>query len=352
MDGQFGAFRYSMTVDKLNLQLLTLYVSQYQRHINRVIVAVLVLYLLALSADLIWRIIPEPQPSSQNISEQNGNRPSVRAGSTSSSAILRSLQQLNLFGDAVQVEVQEQDVVQDAPETSLNLVLAGVVASSSPEFGAAIIESKGAQYTYGVGDDIEGTKATLKQVNADRVIIRNRGRDETLMLEGIDFDEANRNGPRARDTVQAPIEPKRSNGSASVVKSNKTSKLAPVTKTEKPRLSRESIAATQKLRGSPDSFIDFISIAPQRENNKTVGYRVSPGKDPALFNAVGLKRGDVIKQINGLDVTDPSQTPNAMVPERSSESSGDELRWTRGKQPRPPTKAPNSVLSGKRCGIA
>ncbi|MBO1256826.1 type II secretion system protein GspC [Alteromonas sp. 5E99-2] len=297
-----------MTVDKLNLQLLTLYVSQYQRHINRVIVVVLVLYLLALSADLIWRIIPEPQPSSQNISEQNGNRPSVKAGSTSSSAILRSLQQLNLFGDAVQVEVQEQDVVQDAPETSLNLVLAGVVASSSPEFGAAIIESKGTQYTYGVGDDIEGTKATLKQVNTDRVIIRNRGRDETLMLEGIDFDNENRNGPRTRDTVQAPVEPRKPNRS----KPNKASKLAPVSKTEKPRLSQESIAATQKLRGSPDSFIDFISIAPQRENNTTVGYRVSPGKDPALFNAVGLKRGDVIKQINGLDVTDPSQTIEAL----------------------------------------
>lgn len=312
MDGQFGAFRYSMTVDKLNLQLLTLYVSQYQRHINRVIVAVLVLYLLALSADLIWRIIPEPQPSSQNISEQNGNRPSVRAGSTSSSAILRSLQQLNLFGDAVQVEVQEQDVVQDAPETSLNLVLAGVVASSSPEFGAAIIESKGAQYTYGVGDDIEGTKATLKQVNADRVIIRNRGRDETLMLEGIDFDQAQRNGPQTRSNVSITRQSDEVSNTGSVVKSNKASKLAPVTKTEKPRLSQESIAATQKLRGSPDSFIDFISIAPQREGNQTVGYRVSPGKDPVLFNAVGLKRGDVIKQINGLDVTDPSQTIEAL----------------------------------------
>ncbi len=51
-------------------------------------------------------------------------------------------------------------------------------------------------------------------------------------------------------------------------------------------------------------------------------------------------------------LTDPNQTPNTMTPERGSETSGDELRWSKGKQPRPPNKAPNSGLSGKRCGTA
>ncbi len=51
-------------------------------------------------------------------------------------------------------------------------------------------------------------------------------------------------------------------------------------------------------------------------------------------------------------VTDVSQTPNAMVPERGSETTGDKVRWSRGKQPRPPAKAPKRVLSGKGCGIA
>src|SRR4249919_3500592 len=41
-----------------------------------------------------------------------------------------------------------------------------------------------------------------------------------------------------------------------------------------------------------------------------------------------------------------------MTPERSSETTGDELRWSKGKQPRSPAKAPNSGLSGKRCGTA
>ncbi len=51
-------------------------------------------------------------------------------------------------------------------------------------------------------------------------------------------------------------------------------------------------------------------------------------------------------------LTNPNQTPNADAPEPGSETTRDELRWSKGKQPRPPAKAPNSVLSGKRCGIA
>ena len=51
-------------------------------------------------------------------------------------------------------------------------------------------------------------------------------------------------------------------------------------------------------------------------------------------------------------ITNPSQTPNAGTPEHGSETTGDELRWSKGKQPRSSAKAPNSGLSVKRCEIA
>ena len=51
-------------------------------------------------------------------------------------------------------------------------------------------------------------------------------------------------------------------------------------------------------------------------------------------------------------LTNPSQTPNYGTPEHGSETTGDELRWSKGKQPRSSAKAPNSGLSGKRCGSA
>lgn len=287
-----------MAVDKLNPQALTAAFYQHQRSIHWVIVAVLVLYLLALSADLIWRIIPEPQPSAQNFA--NGAATSLEArGNNRSASNIAALQRLNLFGTAnKKAEQTKQPVVEDAPETRLNLTLSGAVVSSSPNLGAAIIEHRGAQATYGVGDKIEGTNATLRQVQMDRVIIRNGVRDETLMLEGVDFNKANR-------------ERQQQTRSATATQPNKSKNTR-----GKQALSAEAVAARQQLKNAPDSFIDFISVAPYRENNQTVGYRVSPGKNPTLFNEVGLQRGDVITQINGLEVT----SFEALSALRSSES--------------------------------
>lgn len=290
-----------MAVYKLSPQSLALFLSQNQRYINTLIVVLLALYLLALAADLVWKIIPEPAPPSQNLTKSVVSSSIKRSNQ---GVDVRALQRLNLFGRANQPpKPKAQEDVTDAPETRLNLVLAGVVSSNLPENGAAIIENRGSQSTYGIGEKIEGTRATLSQVQVDRVIIRNAGRNETLMLEGINYEQANQNRARVR-AEQA----RRQSPAARTNKSSQT-----------PRLSKEAVQATQQLRGKPDSFIDFISIAPHRENNQMMGYRVSPGKDPSLFNAVGLQKGDIINQINGLDVTEPSQAIEALDVLRNAE---------------------------------
>lgn len=275
-----------MAVDKLSLQALSVKFNQHQGQIHWIVVAILVLYLLALCADLIWRIVPEPQTISQNF-VANDQYSLTSQRSSEAGGDIAALQKLHLFGKLSEPkEEQSPQIVEDAPETQLNLTLSGTVASDSPTLGAAIIEYQGSQRTYGVGEKIEGTSVSLRQVQMDRVIIRNGVRDETLMLKGIDFNQANQ--VRQRQRVNPTLQPV----SGPQPRSKKAESL-----------SEEALSATQRLRSAPDSFIDFISVAPHRENNETVGYRVSPGKEPALFDAVGLEIGDVITQINGLDVT-------------------------------------------------
>ena len=62
-----------------------------------------------------------------------------------------------------------------------------------------MIANRGTQATYGINEEIEGTRAKLKAVLIDRVIIDNSGRDETLMLEGIEYK---------RLAVSAPASPR------------------------------------------------------------------------------------------------------------------------------------------------
>jgi general secretion pathway protein C len=283
----------------LNVQSVISFVSQRQKTINLIVVAVLAIYLISYAARLTWRIAPVP---ANTAIQQQGFTNNGSQASRSSSINLNSIKRLNLFGQLNQQagpQAKQEDVT-DAPETNLNLVLTGVVASSEDNAGAAVIENKGSQQTYGIGEKIEGTNATLKQVFNDRVIIRNGPRNETLMLDGIDFNEANSQRQNSLTTTQ-PIA------------------SSPAAKNRR-QLSQEALEASQQLRNQPATFTDFISVSPVSRQGKLQGYRLQPGKNPALFKAAGLKAGDIITEINGLNVTDPQQASEALGELRSSEA--------------------------------
>ncbi len=272
----------------------------YRRHENKVILIVIVflsIYLLMIAAKLTWSLVPSPQL-------QGSSPPSIVSSSssnTNSNINIKAVTNLNLFGDAAeQPPAQVLQQVSDVPETKLNLVLSGVVSSSDKSKGAAIIEYRNNQNTYGLGDKVEGTNVTLDEILSDRVIIKNRLTRETLMLEGLDYDEANRQ-IKNRTAQQA----QQNSPQRAVTSNNDDEDLR-----TRAKALRE---ARQKLSTEPANFTDFIALAPHRVDGQLVGFRVSPGKEPALFNSVGLKNGDVVLQLNGLDLTDLQQSGEAIT---------------------------------------
>ncbi|WP_334049395.1 type II secretion system protein GspC [Alteromonas gracilis] len=284
-----------MTFNKPNPQSLVVYLNQHQKQLHTIVVLLLSLYLIAFAAKLVWRIIPEPQLSATPTVSRT---PVISSSSGKSGVNIAKIQQLNLFGNAAAKPAEPVAEVTDAPETRLNLTLTGVVASSEQEAGTAIIENRGSQAVYGLGEKIEGTNATLQKVYNDRVIIKNGVRNETLMLDGIDYDEANR-----RREMQARNRPEPEELEEDTVE-----------------LSEEALEATAALRERPASFTDFISISPKTEEGQLIGYQVSPGKEPELFKSAGLQAGDVITQINGLDLTDLQQSQEALSELRNAQN--------------------------------
>ncbi|PRO67475.1 type II secretion system protein GspC [Alteromonas gracilis] len=284
-----------MTFNKPNPHSLVVYLNQHQKQLHTIVVVLLSLYLIAFAAKLVWQIIPEPQLSATPTASR---APVISSSSGKGGVNIAKIQQLNLFGNAAAKPAEPVAEVTDAPETRLNLTLTGVVASSEQDAGTAIIENRGSQAVYGLGEKIEGTNATLQKVYNDRVIIKNGARNETLMLDGIDYEEANRrreaqarNRPAPEDDEDAEVE-----------------------------LSDEALEATAALRERPASFTDFISISPKTEEGQLIGYQVSPGKEPELFKSAGLQAGDVITQINGLDLTDLQQSQEALSELRNAQN--------------------------------
>jgi len=205
--------------------------------------------------------------------------PSVNRSDNSHHALdLSKLEQSHLFGvyqkKATPVVTQ---VVQNAPKTTLNLTLVGTVSSSVPNQGVAVIANQGKQATYGIDDVIKGTRAKLKAVLIDRVIINNNGRDETLMLKGIKYSRL----------------------STSDVKP-----ILPVDDSNMPAVKRQALIA--KIIEQPRTILQYVKFSPVSRNGQSVGYQISPGASPELFTSLGLKSGDIATKINGHELTDPA----------------------------------------------
>ncbi|MDP5030417.1 type II secretion system protein GspC [Paraglaciecola sp.] len=284
-----------MTVVNYNVNHLWLQLVKHQRGINMLIVVLLALFLLAYAAEITWRLLPVPQNNSlQTPTNQTGV---VATVSKNAKLDLSTVKRLNLFGDLAAPVVVVKEVT-EAPVTKLNLTLTGVVSSSDKEAGAAIIENRNQQQTYGLGEKIDGTNATLAEVYVDRVIIKNGPSKETLMLDGVDYSK-----PSKQSIV--PINSRETSPSDNEVRRT---------------LSTEAVQATRELQQAPANFTDFINISPHRPDGELLGYKVAPGKKASLFKAAGLQAGDVVTELNGLDLTDMQQSLEAMNALREAES--------------------------------
>jgi general secretion pathway protein C len=270
------------------------------KRVAQLVMALLFVYIAYIAAQITWSVVPQSQPQNNaaNISTNNGN-----ASQGNKLIDVAKIQSLHLFGEYNEDSVEEPEVeMSNVPETKLNLVLSGLVASDDKSIAAAIIEYQGKQETYGVGDVIKGTRANLEQVLMDRVLIKQSGRLETLMLDGFDYNEpakkiADRKAP-ARTRPNANERPSRSG-----VVDQRTNKA----------LTASATTLRNELSNDPAKIGDYLRIAPKRKDGKIIGYTLRPGKRPEFFKLSGLKAGDVAVQMNGYDLIEPTQAMQAMA---------------------------------------
>lgn len=254
---------------------------------------ILVLLLAWLLARLSWQLVPTPTATPLPLSTTNAAVVPQRGGVN-----LTSLLSFSLFGKAsAQASTEPVPVVAEAPKTQLNVKLTGLVAmTANPGQGSAIIESRGAEATYAVDDTIEGTNAVLKQVLVDRVLLQQAGRYETLMLDGIEYTKiAQANAGLGRADEQGIEE------NMDMAPVPEPMEMAPLQANEALELHRDELIA------EPMKFFDYIRVTPHRPNGQLAGYRLMPGKDPALFTQLGLQANDLAIEINGIQLNDMQQ---------------------------------------------
>ncbi len=189
----------------------------------------------------------------------------------------RSIAAAHLFGVVGEkVEIITPSAPTELPETKLNLALAGVFAYEPHELAIAIISSGGRnEQVYGIGDTIVGD-ATLRAVFIDRVIIDNRGREETLHL------------PKDVSPISLPR--------IVTEQSQNASNSAPLDIPSSPKELRD------KLVKNPSMLGKIISATPYQEGGKLKGYRLHPKQNPEILASQGIMPNDIITQVNGINL--------------------------------------------------
>lgn len=266
----------------MKIEKISQYWSVYQSTISKSLTVVLVACFAWICGSLLWLMV-----SPQTSVAQWQSKAVVVAGTKKKSEddSLSSLLNSKVFGDfnpKKKIEQPKIVEVKDAPKTRLNLILSGIVASSNPSLSLAVIANRGKQNTYGIDEIIDGTRASVKAISADRIIISNNGNDETLMLEGVEYTK-----------ISAE---KNATGSSGTVLGN-----------NRQNSNQDELDNIRKeMAKNPQSVLKYIRLSQVSNNGKITGYRVNPGKDRKLFDSVGLKPGDIATSLNGIDLTDPS----------------------------------------------
>ena len=198
----------------------------------------------------------------------------------------RKIAQLHIMGKAAPTAAK---TIKDAPDTTLNLKLLGVLAGGK-DYGYAIISSGAKKIKhYALGDDLPGG-ATLHAVYPDRVILERDIRMETLRL------------PKAQSTGFG----------------NK------ISKTPAKRVPKASASGAEtfgslaefrdEIKNNPVKLTKFINVVPQKdsETGEFKGFTLTPSTNSEMFYQLGLQPGDLVTNINGIQLDKENKGIEAM----------------------------------------
>ncbi len=228
-------------------------------------------------ARIIWMVVPGSSAGDPIIAPLAQG--TIAAGATTGQADVQLIADTHIFGTADVAATEDvarilQQDHENLAETRLNLSLKGTITYQDPESSLAIIaDGSNDEKIYSIRDTVIAG-ATLHAVYSDRVILNRSGTLEVLKLPK-EYPKGTRQTRRNSTRVSRTAANSRS--IQNVVTQNLT-RLA-----------------------------DVIRPTPYFVSGQMQGYRVYPGRDRKQFAALGLRPGDLIKDIDGAALTNPQQ---------------------------------------------
>lgn len=225
-------------------------------------------------ARTIWLIMPGSDVSDPLITPPTQISRVASGAATNIDAQL--IANTHLFGEAdpAEVVVAPQENHENLAETRLSLSLKGTIASQDDDTSIAIIaDNRNEEKIYAIGDTVT-QGATLHAIYADRVVLNRGGTLEVLKL------------------------PKEFPAGAAPVRRNTNTVARTATSTQ---------SIQNVINENVSKLADVIRPTPYYVSGQMQGFRVYPGRDRKQFAALGLRPGDLIKDVDGAALTNPAE---------------------------------------------
>lgn len=229
-------------------------------------------------ARIIWMLVPGP--AAGDALPVPVNQLTATSSPSNNVADVGAIAAAHIFGEATgerveppQPVVEQTDNLQDTRLT--NLSLKGTISSDPTQESIAIIaDGRNEEKIYKIGDSVT-SGASLHAVYVDRVVLNENG-----ILRKLDLP---------KEFLATTTRPVRRNATT-------------ITRAAENPTSIQSVVAQNISR-----LADVIRPTPYFVDGQIQGYRVYPGRNRAQFAALGLRPGDLVKDIDGQSLTDQAQ---------------------------------------------
>ncbi len=251
--------------------------------INIILISLCAYFLSQIFTDYLrqkWRVVPQtPTYSARELTEP-------QLSQKRDLSYYSVITERNIFNSRAKDMVAEAEMAEllgPVAESNLNVKLFGTVVSQFPEFSFAVIEdSVSKQVEIYRLNDLILNEAKVVLIEPKRVIILRNGKQESLLV----FEEE---GEKLL-VAAAPD-------------SSSAREIRQVERNQYEIDRSEFEASTSNLA----ELMTQARVVPNLKAGKVNGYKIFAIKPDSLYAKVGLKNGDVIERVNGMELTGPEQ---------------------------------------------
>lgn len=264
------------------------FIRRYFSWINLLMIAMLAFLLASLFSARLSKVIAEIPLEMPMVGEKS---PRPTKNDRASLVDYRVITERNIFCSLPEEKNEETEIAEVVDKSPLNARLIGTV-TGPPDRSLALIEDRGKRKTdfYQIGDNLMG-QATILAIERNRVVISRGGAQESLMIYEEEIPET------------TPSTVRREPGGRGEDDTNVAVEIRQVTE-DSYEIDRFSFEEATKNLGN---LMTQARVVPHFVEGKISGYKIFAIKPGSVYTEIGLKNGDIINNINGIEIDSPEK---------------------------------------------